>query len=148
MTRSGAVESRGKGDSSKIHGANGNGGSVSRSHGGAAMPPHRSRSEARHNAQGVRCPDSSHKPHESSVGDAPLGTSSPRLSIRGAFRGSSVLLTGVTGYVGSLVLEQLLRVCPDVGNVYVLVRAKKSLSARDRLDRLLKSGAQAFEQWP
>lgn len=36
------------------------------------------------------------------------------LSVAAAFAGRSVLITGATGYVGSLVLEQLLRVCPAV----------------------------------
>ncbi len=34
------------------------------------------------------------------------------------------MLPGATGYVGSLVLEQLLRVCPDVRAVYVSIRPK------------------------
>lgn len=37
------------------------------------------------------------------------------LSVAAAFAGRGVLITGATGYVGSLVLEQLLRVCPAVG---------------------------------
>ncbi|CAD7696873.1 unnamed protein product [Ostreobium quekettii] len=77
---------------------------------------------------------------------APQAVSPPpgaaRLSVRDAFRGSGVLLTGVTGYVGSIVMEQLLRVCPEVGRVYVLVRAnrKKGVSAAERLDKLVNSG--------
>lgn len=64
----------------------------------------------------------------------------PRLSVREAFRGSCVLLTGVTGFVGSLVMEQLLRVCPEVERIYVLIRSKKSMTAAARLDRLVNSG--------
>jgi nucleoside-diphosphate-sugar epimerase len=44
------------------------------------------------------------------------------LSIARELSGRSVLLTGATGYVGRLVLEQLLRCCPDIAAVYVLVR--------------------------
>ncbi|CAD7701405.1 unnamed protein product [Ostreobium quekettii] len=62
------------------------------------------------------------------------------LSVRQAFRGARVFLTGATGYLGSLVLEQVLRVCPEVDRVYVMSRGKKSASARDRVDRLLRLG--------
>ena len=41
----------------------------------------------------------------------------PQLSILKAFHGSNVLITGASGYVGSLVLEQLLRLCPGVQKV-------------------------------
>ena len=35
---------------------------------------------------------------------------------------------GVTGFVGSVVLEQLLRVCPSVKRVYVVIREKRGLT--------------------
>lgn len=37
-----------------------------------------------------------------------------RLSIRRSFEGQTVFITGASGYVGSLVLEQLLRTCPGL----------------------------------
>lgn len=60
-----------------------------------------------------------------------------RLSIQDAFAGRTVFLTGATGFVGSLVLEQLLRTCPDLQKVYVLVREKRGVLANQRLHRLL-----------
>ena len=50
-----------------------------------------------------------------------------RLSVRAAFRGATLLLTGGTGFVGSVVLEQLLRVQPDVERIFVIIRAKRSV---------------------
>ena len=47
-----------------------------------------------------------HADAASSAAEAPL------LSIRESLAGSVVFITGVTGYLGSLVLEQLLRTCP------------------------------------
>ena len=35
------------------------------------------------------------------------------------------LRAGATGFVGSVVLEQLLRICPTVKRVYVLIRDKR-----------------------
>eukprot|EP00210_Caulerpa_lentillifera_P002675 g2555.t1 len=62
------------------------------------------------------------------------------ISIRKSFHNSTVLITGVTGFVGSLVLEQLLRLCPSVKRVYVLARGKRDQSAKDRIQSLLDSG--------
>lgn len=60
-----------------------------------------------------------------------------QLSIQESFAGRTVLLTGVTGFVGSLVLEQLLRTCPTIHKVYVIVRQKHGISGLDRLHRLV-----------
>jgi hypothetical protein len=59
-------------------------------------------------------------------------------SIKGHFDGAcSVFLTGATGYIGSLVLEKLLR-STSVGRVYVLVRARRGADPADRVARLLR----------
>ena len=36
--------------------------------------------------------------------------------------------TGVTGFVGSVVLEQILRVSPSVKRIYVIIREKKGMT--------------------
>ena len=54
-----------------------------------------------------------------------------------AFAGRTVLLTGVTGFVGSLVLEQLLRTCPDVRKVFVIARQKQATQGPERVRHLL-----------
>lgn len=61
-----------------------------------------------------------------------------KFSVQDAFRGSSVLITGVTGYVGSLVLEQLLRV-GHVSKAYLLIRTKQGEDPQQRLRSLLAS---------
>jgi fatty acyl-CoA reductase len=57
------------------------------------------------------------------------------VSIKRELGGATVLLTGATGYVGSVVLEQLLR-CSSVRRVYCLLRAKKGTQAQARLHSL------------
>jgi fatty acyl-CoA reductase len=57
-------------------------------------------------------------------------------SIHQQLRGSSVLLTGATGYVGSLVLEALLRTT-DVAQVYILLRPSSSMTPEARCQQLL-----------
>ncbi|KAI8472007.1 MAG: male sterility protein-domain-containing protein [Monoraphidium minutum] len=62
-----------------------------------------------------------------------------RYSVRREFDGASVFLTGATGFIGSLVVELLLRTT-DVARIYVLARGKRGASASERVLRLLHSG--------
>ncbi|WP_052466366.1 SDR family oxidoreductase [Mobilicoccus massiliensis] len=57
-------------------------------------------------------------------------------------RPRSVLLTGVTGFVGQAVLERFVR--EDV-DVHVVVRARKDVSGEERLDEVLTRNA--FDRW-
>lgn len=50
-----------------------------------------------------------------------------------------VLLTGGTGYVGKVLLEKLLRSCPGLKRVFVLLRSKNGKDPRQRLQDLLDS---------
>ncbi|XP_026740051.1 putative fatty acyl-CoA reductase CG5065 [Trichoplusia ni] len=52
------------------------------------------------------------------------------------YAGKSVLITGGTGFVGKALLEKLLRCCPDIGTVYLLMRQKKGLGCEERLKDL------------
>lgn len=40
------------------------------------------------------------------------------------YSGKNILVTGATGFVGKCIVEKLLRDCPDVGNVYIIIRNK------------------------
>lgn len=63
-----------------------------------------------------------------------------RISIKSAFSGATLFITGASGYVGSVVLEQLLRFCPDVAQIYLLIRGKRGNSGEHLLllvERLL-----------
>lgn len=62
-------------------------------------------------------------------------------SILTFFRGSTVLLTGSSGYVGGLVLERLLR-STSVKKVFVLLRAKRGEHIRSRLAKMLQTAPQ------
>lgn len=65
------------------------------------------------------------------------------LSVPGAYAGATVLLTGGSGFVGGLCLAALLRECPQLRRVYVLLRpdARRGLDAHARLQRLLDGPA-------
>lgn len=48
-----------------------------------------------------------------------------------------MLITGASGYIGSVVLEQLLRTT-DVGQVHLLLRPRRGQDIQDRADKLLQ----------
>lgn len=62
-----------------------------------------------------------------------------KASVAEYFRGVSVFITGGTGYVGRALLEKLLRSCPGLDKVYMLVRAKKGRDIEARLEHLFSS---------
>nr|QLI61999.1 fatty acyl-CoA reductase 9 [Streltzoviella insularis] len=49
------------------------------------------------------------------------------------YTGTTVLLTGGTGFLGKLIVEKLLRSCPDLKKVYLLARPKKNKDTAKRL---------------
>lgn len=51
------------------------------------------------------------------------------------YAGKKVLLTGATGFLGKVFLSSLLKGCPDVGKVVVLLRADSHQGAQDRFLR-------------
>ncbi|XP_072948547.1 putative fatty acyl-CoA reductase CG5065 [Epargyreus clarus] len=71
-------------------------------------------------------------------------------SIADYFDGAIILVTGGTGFVGKALLEKLLRSCPGIDIIYVLMRPKRGLSVEQRYKELLKN--QVFDRirsrWP
>ncbi|XP_039664890.1 fatty acyl-CoA reductase 1 isoform X1 [Perca fluviatilis] len=49
------------------------------------------------------------------------------------YTGKTVLITGATGFMGKVLLEKLLRSCPGVKSVYVMVRSKAGHSPQARI---------------
>lgn len=47
-------------------------------------------------------------------------------------------MTGGTGFLGKVLIEKLLRSCPDVGEIFILMRPKAGLSIDDRLKKMLQ----------
>ena len=53
------------------------------------------------------------------------------------YNGRCVFITGGTGFMGKVLVEKLLRSCPGLKNLYLLLRNKKGLAPRQRLEQLL-----------
>ncbi|XP_008442197.1 fatty acyl-CoA reductase 2, chloroplastic isoform X2 [Cucumis melo] len=48
-------------------------------------------------------------------------------------RGKVFFITGATGFLGKVLIEKILRTAPDVGKIYVLIKAKDEEAAAERL---------------
>ncbi|CAF5167303.1 unnamed protein product, partial [Rotaria sp. Silwood1] len=55
------------------------------------------------------------------------------------FKRKSEFITGATGFIGKQLVEKLIRSCPDVEHIYLLVRPKRGHAVHDRLKELLSS---------
>uniref|UniRef100_A0AAY4CA47 Fatty acyl-CoA reductase n=1 Tax=Denticeps clupeoides TaxID=299321 RepID=A0AAY4CA47_9TELE len=54
------------------------------------------------------------------------------------YSGKNVLITGATGFMGKVLVEKLLRSCPNVRSLYVLVRPKAGQSMQERVKDMMK----------
>lgn len=61
-------------------------------------------------------------------------TSIPKL-----YADRSVFITGGTGFMGKVLVEKLLRSCPGIKNIYLLIRPKKGQETAARLNDLLNA---------
>lgn len=50
-----------------------------------------------------------------------------------------IFITGSTGFLGQLLVEKLLRSCPNISAIYILVRNKKGKDIQSRVDEILDS---------
>ncbi|CAG5007022.1 unnamed protein product [Parnassius apollo] len=60
------------------------------------------------------------------------------MTVREFYNGKNVLLTGGTGFMGKVLIEKLLYSIPDIGLIYVLIRPKRGMSVKQRLEEMLK----------
>lgn len=66
------------------------------------------------------------------------------LSIREAYAGKHVLLTGATGFLGKVWLSMVLDRVPEIGRIYVLLRPKALVPPTTRFERMV-NGSAAFD---
>lgn len=65
-------------------------------------------------------------------------------SVKDFYRGRSIFITGGTGFMGKVLVEKLLRSCPDIKNIYLLMRPKRGQNVQERLSELLNAPVRYF----
>lgn len=55
------------------------------------------------------------------------------------YNGTTLFITGATGFLGKALLEKLLRSCDGIVAIYVMVRPKRGLGVEQRVKELIKN---------
>ena len=56
------------------------------------------------------------------------------LNVKQFYKGKTILITGCTGFLAKVILEKILRSCPDVGKIYLMVRPKQKMDPMKRIE--------------
>lgn len=54
------------------------------------------------------------------------------MNIENYFNGKSIFITGGSGFMGKILIEKLLRTCPDIKRIYLLLRKKSGKNVMER----------------
>jgi Male sterility protein len=52
------------------------------------------------------------------------------------YAGKCIFLTGATGFMGKIISEKLMRTCPDIKAIYMLIRPKKGKEITKRFEEI------------
>ncbi|XP_044729535.1 fatty acyl-CoA reductase wat-like [Chrysoperla carnea] len=60
-------------------------------------------------------------------------------TIKEFYKNQNVFITGGNGFMGKVLIEKLLRSCPDLNKIYLLIRVKKGIKPEERLADMLQN---------
>lgn len=63
-------------------------------------------------------------------------------SIRKFYEGTELFITGGSGFIGKALIEKLLRSCPRIETIYVLMREKKDKTFAQRIQEITDSSVE------
>lgn len=99
----------------------------------SSLPPQESCEGREPDGLGEQAADGPARP-EDACGGASGGRAA---SVADYYAGKSVLITGATGFMGKVLVEKLLRSCPEVKALYLLVRPKAGQSMKQRVSDMM-----------
>ena len=77
--------------------------------------------------------------------------------LQDSYRGKNILLTGGTGFLGTALVEKILRSLPDLGRLYLIIRPSRDKGAAERFEKdvlgsaafrsLREQGGDGFEEY-
>lgn len=53
------------------------------------------------------------------------------------YKDRDIFITGGSGFMGKVLIEKLVRSCPDIKRIFMLIRPKKGKNAEERLQTIL-----------
>lgn len=66
-------------------------------------------------------------------------------SIEEFYDGTTILITGGTGFLGKLIVEKLLRTCKNINKIYLILRDKNGQSVEERMESYFKEEVRYFQ---
>ena len=64
------------------------------------------------------------------------------------FNGHRFFITGGSGFVGKVFIEKLLRLCPKIDKIYMLLREKKENTPQQRLEEIFNNKVRLWLLFP
>lgn len=77
-----------------------------------------------------------------------VNTETKQSSISEFYKGRSIFVTGATGFMGKVLVEKLLRACPGIERVYLLMRPSRDQTVDCRLQGLIENQVRVSKDFP